>query len=262
MGSHRLSPEQSRRFVESLTIDPPERTRGAKAIAESLESLKPTYTESQQAVVIGSQIAEFEAGIPAAMRSQISNSFLLAQLAAKKMISQNGGGAREWFEKYVDVLTSIGWIGEGIAVAGHEVRGDTLQAHKEIVTVIATALGPAAAAASVVLAALNGLKEMTENSPWITLFDRQSQSKTVQQFHCARPGGGQRCTCRGLGLFRTFGVGISHPGAVLQVLFVQCQTAPSSSQLSMNEAAFDEVKDLVKEKIAEHVSGMISAIDI
>lgn len=263
MGSKQLSPDESRRFVQSIAIDPPQKTRSLEMVGADSKIVSPTYTDEHQAVVIGSQIAEFDAGIPAAMRPLISNSFLLAQLAAKKSMVQSGGGAREWFEKYVDVLTSIGWLGEGIAEAGHEVSGDSLQAHKEIITVLATALGPAAAAASVVLAALNGLKEMTQNSPWITLFDRQSQTKNVQQFQIAYARAADDAQPEViLACFE-----LSASASVTQILFFKFSSSNAKlnhrqARLSMNDDVFDAVKGAVKEKIAAHVSSLISEIDI
>src|SRR5580692_2673378 len=43
-------------------------------------------------------------------------------------------------------------------------------------------LGPAAAASSIVLGVLNGLKDMNASSPWITLFNRQSQHASGAKF--------------------------------------------------------------------------------
>lgn len=263
MGSKPLSPEQSRQFVRSIEIDPPPAFRSLAQDDRVLESSVPTYRDSDQAVVIGSQIAEFAADVPAELRPHISNSFLLAQLAAKKAIEHSGGGTREFFDKYVDVLTSIGWVGEGIAETGHEVRGDTLQAHKEIIAVVATALGPAAAAASVVLAALKGLKAMTENSPWITLFDRQSQTRSVQQFQIAyaraKDGVAPEII---LACFE-----LSASASVTQVLFFKFSSSDAKlhhrqAKLSMNETTFKAVQDDVKNKIAAHISSLIQAIDI
>ena len=263
MGSKLRSPDELRQFVKNINIDPPKTLRSFRKAGAHLESLVPKVKDSDQAVVIGSQLAEFAADVPFELRPLISNSFLLAQLAAKKAIEQSGGGTREWFEKYVDVLTSIGWVGEGIAEAGHEVIGSTLQAHKEIITALTTALGPAAATASIVLAALKGLREMSEKSPWITLFDRQSQTRTVQQFQIAYARATQAAAPEIiLACFE-----LSASASVTQILFFKFSSSDAKlhhrqAKLSMNETVFEAVKDVVKEKLADHVSNLIRTIDI
>jgi len=263
MGSNPLSPEESRKFVKDLEIDPPRALRALERCGVAQEGLVPRYEGSDQAVVIGSQIAEFAANVPSDLRPHISNSFLLAQLATKKAMEQSSGGTRQWFDKYLEVLTSIGWVGEAVAEAGHEVSGDTLQAHKEIISVIATALGPAAAAASIVLAALNGLKEMSKDSPWITLFDRQSQTRTVQQFQIAHARAEDSAAPEIiLACFE-----LSASASVTQILFFRFSSSDAKlnhrqAKLSMNESVFEAVKDLVQDKIAAHVSRLIRAMDI
>jgi hypothetical protein len=264
MGSKPLSPKESRKFVKHIVIDPPQTFRGFRVASGDQADQVTNYVGSgNQAVVIGSQIAEFSADVPTGLRSHISNSFLLAQLAAKKTIEQSGGGTREWFDRYVEVLNTIGWVGEGISTAEHEVSGDTFQAHKEIIAVVSTALGAAAAAASIVLAALNGLKEMSKNTPWITLFDQQSQTKTVQQFQIsyARAEDGITPTIN-LASFE-----LSANASVTQILFFKLSSSDAKLhhqqvKLSMNETIFEAVKDVVEDKIAGHITSLVRGIEI
>src|ERR1700752_4139718 len=98
MGSNPLSPEESRQFVKDLEIDPPRIFRTLEKGVVNPKGL-PDYKDSDQAVVIGSQIAEFAASVPSGLRAHISNSFLLAQLAAKKAIERSRGGTPERFDR-------------------------------------------------------------------------------------------------------------------------------------------------------------------
>jgi hypothetical protein len=257
-----LSLDEARTFVHDVEIDPPREFRaGSPGVGPDVDA--PGYNDANQIVIIGSQIAEFEASVPPSLRPEISNSFLLAQLAARKAVAKSGGGPGEWFDAYLGVLTSIGWVQEGIATASHEVSGDTLQAQKEVIAAITAALGPAAAPASIVLAALKGLKEISKDSPWITFFDRQSQTRTVQQFQMAyaRSNDARKPQLQ-LSLFE-----LSATATVSQVLFFRLSSANATlrhqeCRFIMNETFFRELKDDIEKKIAAYISGLVHRIEI
>lgn len=168
-------PAAAQRFVERIELPgAPERAREAS----SDDGLPASSYEAntQQAVVVGSQIAEFAARVPLNLRPQISNSFLLAQLAANKQLS-GGGDSQAWYSKYCEVLANTGWVMETNAFNERDVAGSTLQVHKEILPVIVAALGPAAATAAIITAALDGLEKMSRDSPWITLFQSREPAR-------------------------------------------------------------------------------------
>jgi hypothetical protein len=264
MGANERSLDEARRFVHEVEIDPPRAFRSpARSPPTGPPIEEPGEDEANQAVIVGSQIAEFAAGVPVALRPHISNSFLLAQLAARKVVAKSGGGPGDWFDAYLAVLTSIGWVQEGIATASHKVSGDTLQAQKEVIAVIAAALGPAAASASIVLAALKGLKEISKSSPWLTFFDRQSQTRTVQQFQMAYArADAARMPQISLACFE-----LSATAAVTQVLFFRFSSANAElrhreCQFSLNETFFNALKSDIEKKIAEYLPSLVHTIEI
>ena len=108
-------------------------------------------------MVVGSQIAGFSPEVPAEIRPMISNVFLLAQLVADKKTDKAFSGSRNWYEHYIEVFTKVGWNIRGQSHANQTITGSSLEVHREIVPVIAAALGPAAAAGSTIIRVLNGL---------------------------------------------------------------------------------------------------------
>jgi hypothetical protein len=161
-----------RDYVMSLDLPEPE---------ESAFESAPDFIAAQQAVTVGSQLTEFTAAVSTDVRSAVSNSLLLAQLAANKAANQ-GTDVFGWYGKYTEVLQGIGWQSQNVDFQAKLTGGQDLDVHKAIIPVIAAALGPAAAAASIVLSVLNGLKDMNADSPWITLFNRQSQHASGAKF--------------------------------------------------------------------------------
>lgn len=251
---------QARQFVEELEVpDVPdfaiERAGGSSAL--------PKYGTEDQAIAVGSQIAEFSERVAAELRPDISNSFLLAQLAANKEISKNGGGSRAWYAKYNEVLANIGWVIEGSGQSMRELKGSGLEVHKEILPVIAAALGPAVSAAALVTKALEGLAAMDKDSPWITIFDHQSQRAEANQFQIAYIDAPNRAAPT----ITLAGFELDARRAVTQVLFFKFRSEEAklrhyTSNISMNTSVFHAVQSAVTEKVAKYVTGYVAAIDI
>ena len=225
--------------------------------------IPPVYNDENQAVVIGSQIAEFADGVPADVRPHVSNSLLLAQLAANKAI-ENDGSTAEWYSTYVEVLTKIGWLVEGDVTSRHEVSGTGAQVHRAIVPVLTAALGGATAAtATLVVKLLEGLAQMSERTPWFTLFDRESKRAEANQFqicHLSSANGSAPTL-----VLICFGLDAAH--SVTQVLFFKFSSAEatlshSQANLSINVATFDGIKDKIHARVQSHLSDYISDIPI
>jgi hypothetical protein len=253
-------PQEARRFLEGIPL------HGRSSSFESAADLKlplPTYEDgTRQVVTVGSQIAEFSNRVSEARRPQITNSFLLAQLAANKAVAE-GGGSKEWYDRYVDVLANIGWITETETIGNRDVAGSSSEVHKEIIPIIAAALVPAVAAAALVTQILKGLADMDKDSPWITLFSKESQRATANQFQLSYadvPEGKEpqiTVACFELDASRS----------VTQVLFFkfsqsQAKLRHFGSKLSMNAAVFDKVQPVVAERVAEYVENYVAAIPL
>ncbi len=164
-----------REYVTSLELPATRTTRGP------VEPPKVTFSQEQEAVAVGAQLTEFSDSVPADLRPLISNSMLLAQLAADKA-TQQSDNVMEWHAKYRDVLKKVGWQVADSEEKKTVVNDEDLTVHKAIIPVITAMLGPAAAATSMVVSILTNLQDMDKDSPWITLFDRQSQRASGAKF--------------------------------------------------------------------------------
>ncbi len=231
--------------------------------ADALTLEKPAYeSDTSQAVAVGSQIAEFADNVPRAIRPQIANSFLLAQLAANRTTA-NGGSSKEWYDRYVEVLANVGWLVESEALSVRDVSGSSLRVHREIIPVVAAALAPGGAGAAMIMAILNGLAAMDENNPWITLFDRESQRATANQFQLSYAEAPQAAAPRiSLACFE-----LNASRSVTQVLFFKFSQTDATlrhfaSQLSMNAAVFESVRAIVEQRVAEYARNYVTAIEL
>ena len=224
---------------------------------------KPPKYESgvEQVVTVGSQISEFAKSVPEGMRVHIDNSFLLAQLAANFEIDENGGGTMEWYDKYIEVLEHAGWVTESRGDTMRKIKGAALKVHKEIIPVLTAALGPAAAAASVVVKVLEGLEAMNKGQPWITLFDRESQRATANQFQISYV----EVDADQIPRLTLASFELNASRSVTQVLFFKfsdssAKLAHFEAKLSINQTVFDAGKGIIAERLASRTAGYLTDV--
>jgi hypothetical protein len=159
-------------YVNALELpDPPPQL-------ESAESAEPIHFGNEtQAVAVASQITAFDAAVAPAHRAVVADCLLLAQLAADKATSMNHDMAA-WYEHFRITLTKLGWLPTAMEFKDTVVTNQDADLHQAIIPVLTTMLGPATAAAAMVVSVLEGLQKMDADKPWIKLFGRSSSHAT------------------------------------------------------------------------------------
>jgi len=221
------------------------------------------FTDTPQAVTVGSQLTEFTAAVAADVRSAVSNSLLLAQLAANKAAGP-GSDVFGWYDHYAEVLQGIGWESQNLEFEDKVTGGKDLDVHKAIIPVIATALGPAAAAASIVLSVLNGLKDMNTDSPWITLFNQKSEHVAGAKFQVTHVDGDAASGDPQLTLLC---FAIDAKQTLTQVLFFkfvsqQVALKQSTRRLSVTRDRLNTDKAVIAQRVDAFVADNIQSISL
>jgi len=177
------SVSQARAFVDIVELPPapPIDFNVAKAAQPAQPALD---VAKEQAAVVGGGVIAFVKGVTAEQRADIVNASLLAQLAAKKRVpsATTLAGVTAWYDSYFDVLANIGFAIQDKGFAEYHEQSDSFQAHKAILDVAALLLGGAPTALALVKTTLEALQTMDASSPWITLFDRESQTANTARF--------------------------------------------------------------------------------
>jgi hypothetical protein len=202
-------------YIQGLAV-PVERGRGAEAGEPA-----PTFTSTDQAVTVRSQMAEFSAAVPQSIRPAISNGLLLGQVAADKATESNPD-PMAYFSAFNSVMKKIGWQITESGFTQQSISDANAELHKAIIPIVTAIFGPGAAAASIIIKVLEGLESMSQDAPWITVFEQKSNKAKAANFGLsyvdAGAGGGSVAEDR---LFLAEGVFKPHAGAVLQVLVVR-----------------------------------------
>ena len=248
-----------RRFV--LELDLPE-TRRDRGFESARVAAPPEFTSKQEVVAVGAQLAEFSGTVPASLRLRISNSMLLAQLAANKATSQTND-IFDWQRKYSAVLSNIGWRTHDSEEHVQQVSNKDLSVHKAILPVLTAMLGPAVAASSMVVSVLEGLNYMNAGTPWITLFDRSSQHASGAKFQIGYVDTDEH----GEPAIRLLGVGVKAQRSITQVLFFkfssqQAELRQSTSLFGTPAERLNADKDVIAGRVQSFVADFVKNVDI
>jgi len=169
----------AKEYVSSLDLSGiPRALTRESAVTEAgavFDSAKP------QAQVVGSALFSFAQGVTPAVREAISDSALLAQLVANKR-HPGGQSSMAWYKEYESVLQNVGWVMQAGGWTDYTADGTAVEVHEKIIEVLTVALGPSAAALTIIKSALDALQTMQPGSSWLTIFSRETQKAKIARF--------------------------------------------------------------------------------
>lgn len=213
-----------------------------------------------QAQVVGATLFSFAQGVDIGVRESISDSALLAQLVANKSASAETDPFK-WFNAYARVLQNVGWTLQDSGWNDYTTRGQAAEVNEKIIEVITVALSPAPAALSIVSAAVAALKSMNPNSPWITIFSRESQKARMARFQV----GLVENNTAGDVFVSLLSVLIEAEHNITQVLFFKFREAHASfratnAKVSINRQALADLGPTIRSKVRAWQADYVSTI--
>ena len=247
-----------REFVKSCELPdaPPVRFDLAK------DPPSPFDIAKEQASVVGSDVIAFSKGVTADTRADIQNAVLLAQLVAKKSMSEpktlSDVGA--WYDSYFDTLSRLGFVLQDKALAEYRSSSDTFEAHESILEIAGALLAGSPGALVLVKKTLEALQKMSADSPFITLFHRESQSANTGRFQVSLV----ESDVAGV-LLTLIAFGLEARASVTQVLFFKFHKNDvtlrhNSGKVSINEALLAGVRPQVSAKIVAFTNDFIERL--
>lgn len=249
------SVHEALKFVDSIQL--PE---GLPEL-ESAETVPFDFDAARnQAAIVGSEIVSFVQGVTEERRRDVVNTTLLAQLAADKRVGDQTN-LFAWYDAYFDVLTNTGWVVQTKQFVDHAETSENLHAHEAILSVATSLLGPGTAALQVIQTTLDALAKMDPDSPWITLFNRESQHASSARFQVTLAE--QDDDDQFLVTLMAFA--LTAQASLTQLLFFKFRSnevklRQSSGRLSVNETVLDAVRELIENKLGEHSSAFVRGL--
>jgi hypothetical protein len=244
-------PELARSYVDAADL--PEPRAGRRGSPESKTALAAFETTRQQAAVVGAEVVAFAEGVPV-------NSTLLAQLVASKKVPDKSR-IFDWYDAYYDALANIGWPMQERNFAVYVETGQNFEAHKAIISVLTAILGPGATALSMITGTLQALQSMDADSPWITLFSKESMSAETASFQVSAvekgPDGEPFVTLAAFGM--------QAKSKLTQVLFFKARASDvtlrhCSSKVTIDAAVASAVRQPLRDKLAAHAVDFVKTL--
>jgi len=234
--------------------------RGIIAQSAATEASEVFDKAKTQAQVVGSGVFSFAQGVDAAVREAISDSALLAQLAANKRFDFEKK-PREWFKAYAEVLANVGWTLQEAGWTNYPASGTAVEVNQKIIEVMAAVLAPTPTALAIITSTANALKTMSANSSWITIFSREAQKAKIARFQV-----GLVEQKEDAGVFVSLlACLIEAQTTITQVLVFKYTTSSAtfsanSSKVSINRAALTDLGPMIRTKIRAYQADYLSSI--
>ncbi len=253
-----ITPAISRAFVDNVRFLRAPRRTGPLTDTPPVE-LKGT---DPQALVVGASLIAAADKVPAAARQDLVDCTLFAQLAATAAVA-DATDIGQWYRAYFGTLTTLGWAQSDTQLEQYEFAGRNAEAHEAILEVLTALLGPQAAALAIVKAAIDALRSMTENRPWLTLFERESKTARSARFQVAT------AHVDGSDLLQVALVGFSlkTKSAITQVLFIKFGSSSTSleyaaGKATIYEAALADLRSAIAARLTDYRRSMIGEIKL
>lgn len=220
---------------------------------------KVDLSNPPEGVVAGSNVVQMSTVSDASVRSAITLSIAAAQLYADT--SQDVTSPDIWAAKYIHALAGLGWTNMSYNYTDSEFKKIDAEVHEEIIPILSAALGPAAVrAASVIISALEGLKKLDDNSPWIKLYGKESAKVSATEFQFSLAD-----TVDGIANLKTVGIRLDAKKKVNQILFFRLKSEKANLKTvnfgsSQSVSMLQTLNEKLRPKIEDSVSDFIAAL--
>lgn len=250
-----MSNDARRAYVSNLPIGP-----AAARLEEDTSVTAVDIDKLPDGLVTGSNLIQFGSDTNPDIRSSVT----LCLLAAQRVATTDAAVAtpQQWIDRHNMVLTNLGWQISGGGYVMSQFSSINVAVNEAIIPFLTAAFGGAVTAGALILTALKQLKEMDKNSPWISLFDRESRhfDVTEYQFSVAQVIGTQV-------LLKLASARFNASFGRTQVLFVKIKKETASFESASANATTDsdllvELNDGLKTKLAGFAKSYIQSLPI
>jgi hypothetical protein len=240
---------QARGYVQQAELPAPMRSRDAATI----DTLPLSFdTARNEAAVVGADAISFVSGVTAERREAIIDSSLLAQLVAKKKVGATTD-IQAWYDAYFDVLANIGWVVQQKDFAEYHQETQNFEAHEAVMAVATTLLSGAPTTLALVKTTLDALHSMSADDPWITIFNRESQSARTAHFRISLAEQDEA----GRFFVTLMAFGLEANSTITQVLFFKLTKNAAtlrhcSGKVTIDTAVLDALRPDLRAKLVQH----------
>lgn len=245
----------ARDYLKQIRIAAPQML-GATAFPEI------TFQDAtDQAVVAGAEVVAFSGSVESAFREAIADSALIAQLAANARFDA-GRDPIAWFDHYFSIMGGLGWTTQARDTAYYNIAKTGMEVHEVVLDVVHAFLGPIPGAAALVELALKSLKNMNQDRPFITLFNKESERAEAGRFQFTLVEQKNETF-----LANAMSFGLQARRRITQVLFIKLDKTETNLRrslgtVSIGRDALDGLRPLLKAKVIAQRSTFLAELPL
>jgi hypothetical protein len=248
-----LEPPSSPTFKGSLSPGP--------MVMPSPSVLQPLPVQygKEQAMIVDKSLISFVSGLTAENRADILESTLLAQLGAKRKVTDEPD-VIGWYKSYIEILTKIGWTMEGGEVQHFSAKANVVEIQAVIIDILKAAFG--ADFLQIVTRALDGIKSLADSNGKIDAFEKNTHSESNASFQIAVATQEGGAVSMNLGTFL-----ITSTNRIKHILFIKLSKDETdlqyaSGKLTLDQKIYENIRNLVQKKLNGRATEFVTEIPI
>jgi hypothetical protein len=241
-----MQPAEMLSFLEEQTLMPGEPVKApARAVlgTESSGGAAAVRAGAEQSFFSESSIISFAAEVGPAVRQDVLNSMLFAQMAANS-VPDEGEGLLTWYKRFLEVLGMTGWLIEGKDVQTYKADGSVFEVEGVLIDILKTAFG--SNYIGIIINTLTAIKELSGQSKKLKAFERNVERNSKGCFQIALATERDGLVSLQLGTFV-----VITTETVQSILFFKSQSSKTELKYISKKASLNpEVSGFMREKIA------------
>ena len=187
------------------------------------------------------------------------NSVLLAQLAANREFPDESQ-LIDWYKKFVNVLTNLGWVIEAVEFSSFESNGTVFEAENAITSILTAAFG--GSFMTVITKTLDAIKGLSDENGKITVFEKNTHSLSKGAFQIGLAKEENDTVTLQMGTFM-----LTSRNEIKKILFFKSTIDKTelnycSRTGTLNEGIYAKIRTQVQDKLGGRIADYITEIDI
>lgn len=213
----------------------------------------------EQSFLNAKSLVSFVSDINGQRRSDVLNSVLLAQLAANREFPDESQ-LIDWYKKFVNVLTNLGWVIEAAEFSSFESNGTVFEAENAITSILTAAFG--GSFMTVITKTLDAIKGLSDENGKITVFEKNTHSLSKGAFQIGLAKEENDTVTLQMGTFM-----LTSRNEIKKILFFKSTIDKTelnycSRTGTLNEEIYAKIRTQVQDKLGGRIADYITEIDI
>lgn len=239
-------------YIDKLELDT------SKLVAPKSISLKVT-DENKAGYVDSGSLVSFVSGISGQQKNDVLNSTLLAQLAANTAFDR-WTKTEEWYKKYVEVLSSIGWVIENFNFTEYKSSSESFTMDKVVLEVLkAIATGEQE---EIINETIDALAALDDGDGKLVLFDSNGSNLTKGNFQMATAQTDGENVAVAMGSFYFTAKQSSTRFLWFEYKKLETELFKAGQKVVLNEEIYSKVRDQIIVKLGDAATQYVADLDI